>query len=140
LNTVPLLGERLGLVLYQLTPFFRCDTGRLERFVEAMPASPRSAFEFRHDSWWIPEVYGLLERFGTALCINDSDASTTPLRLTASAAYVRLRRSLYTGAQREEWQIRFRGWADAGVEVFAYIKHEDNPDAPAIALEFARGL
>jgi uncharacterized protein YecE (DUF72 family) len=127
-------------VLYQLPPFFRCDPGRLESFLAALPASPRSAFEFRHDSWWLPEVYALLERYGVALCIHDSDESTTPLRLTAPAAYVRLRRSSYTEAQREEWRIRFRGWAEAGIEVFAYIKHEDNPDAPAIALEFASGL
>jgi uncharacterized protein YecE (DUF72 family) len=140
LNTVPALGDRLGLVLYQLPPFFRCDLQRLEAFLAALPAKPCSAFEFRHESWWVPEVYELLERFGVALCINDSDDSTTPMRLTAPSAYVRLRRSSYSDSQREEWQIRFRGWAEAGVEVFAYIKHEDNPDAPAIALEFARGL
>ena len=33
-----------------------------------------------------------------------------------------------------------RGWAQDGIEVFAYIKHEDNPNAPLIALEFAKGL
>jgi hypothetical protein len=27
-----------------------------------------------------------------------------------------------------------------GVEVFAFIKHKDNPDAPLIALDFAEGV
>jgi hypothetical protein len=33
-----------------------------------------------------------------------------------------------------------RIWSRNGIEVFAYIKHEDNPNAPLIALEFAQGL
>ena len=35
---------------------------------------------------------------------------------------------------------RIRGWAEGGTDVFAYIKHEDNPNAPLIALEFAKAF
>jgi hypothetical protein len=31
-------------------------------------------------------------------------------------------------------------WANSGTEVFAFVKHKDNPRAPLIALEFAEGL
>jgi hypothetical protein len=31
-------------------------------------------------------------------------------------------------------------WAAEGVDVYIYIKHEDNPDAPRIALDLASGL
>jgi len=34
--------------------------------------------------------------------------------------------------------MRWRDWAQAGTEVFAYIKHKDNPNAPQIALDFAK--
>jgi uncharacterized protein YecE (DUF72 family) len=139
-GAVPSLGGRLGLVLFQLPPFFHCDASRLEAFLSTLPRGVPSAFEFRHESWFTPAIYALLERFNTALCIHDADDHTTPLQLTANAVYVRLRRSVYTPAQREEWQQRLRDWAEGGAEVFAYIKHEDNPDAPLIALEFAAGL
>jgi hypothetical protein len=30
-----------------------------------------------------------------------------------------------------------QSWVRQGLDVFAFIKHEDNPDAPLVALEFA---
>jgi uncharacterized protein YecE (DUF72 family) len=44
------LGSRLGVVLYQLPPFFRRDDARLEAFLTTLPESPKSALEFRHVS------------------------------------------------------------------------------------------
>ena len=49
----------------------------------------RLRIEFRHASWFVDEVYGLLEKHRAALCINDGDDSTTPIKLTAPASYVR---------------------------------------------------
>ena len=140
LGVVPGLENRLGMVLYQLPPFFKCDRQKLETFVAVLPRGIRSAFEFRHDSWFNDDVYQLLRAHNIALCIHDADDHTTPTELTAGFTYVRLRRSLYDDAQRMMWQDRIRGWARDGVEVFAYIKHEGNPNAPLIALQFAEGL
>jgi uncharacterized protein YecE (DUF72 family) len=140
LGVVPGLDCRLGLVLYQLPPFFKCDTQRLDMFLSILPKGIRSAFEFRHNSWFVDDVYRLLRKHEAGLCIHDADNHTTPLELTADFAYVRLRRSQYTEESRQEWQHRIRGWSEGGIEVFAYIKHEDNPNAPLIALRFAEGL
>jgi uncharacterized protein YecE (DUF72 family) len=140
LSVVPGLDQRLGMLLYQLPPFFKCDIPRLEMFLAALPRGIRSAFEFRHDSWFVDDVYQLLERHHVGLCIHDADDRTTPMRLTAPFTYIRLRRSEYPEDLRSEWQDRLRGWARDGIEVFAYIKHEDNPEAPLIALEFAQGF
>ena len=140
LKVLPTLGTRLGLVLYQLPPFFRCDLERLAAFLSALPAGIPSAFEFRHPSWFVDDVYRLLEKHGTGLCIHDADDHTTPIQLTAPLTYVRLRKTEYPPDLRDEWKERIKGWVTEGVEVFAYIKHEDNPDAPRIALEFAEGL
>jgi uncharacterized protein YecE (DUF72 family) len=140
LGVVPGLENRLAMVLYQLPPFFKCDHQKLESFLAVLPRGIRSAFEFRHDSWFNDDVYGLLRKHNVALCIHDADDHTTPLELTAEFTYIRLRRSIYSAEQRLEWQDRLRGWAGGGTEVFAYIKHEDNPNAPLIALEFANGL
>jgi uncharacterized protein YecE (DUF72 family) len=139
-TVVPGLEDRLGLVLYQLPPFFKCDAQRLEMFLAALPRGVHSAFEFRHESWFNQPVYDLLKKHNVALCIHDADDHTTPTEITADATYVRLRKSAYSDDDRKSWQERLRGWAGAGTEVFAYIKHEDNPDAPQIALQFAEGL
>ena len=137
---VPTLGPRAGLLCFQLPPFFRCDVARLSAFLESLQVGIGYAFEFRHESWFSPEVYALLRQHGVALCIHDADEGCSPQEITADAVYVRLRRSRYSVEMREEWRERFRTWAGSGVEVFAYIKHKDNPDAPRIALEFAEGF
>jgi uncharacterized protein YecE (DUF72 family) len=141
LGILPELGSRLGLALYQLPPNFKCDLPRLEAFLQTLASAPiKSAFEFRHESWFVPEVYACLRKYETALCINEGDDGTTPMELTAPRTYVRLRKSAYTAEERSAWQERLRGWSKDGIDVFAFIKHEDNPDAPTIALEFQRGL
>jgi len=140
MNVVPGLGSRLGMVLFQLPPFFKSDRQKLEAFLSVLPRGVPAAFEFRHDSWFTSEVYGLLRDHNVALCIHDADEHTTPIELTAALTYIRLRRSVYSASLRKEWQDRIRGWAEDGIEVFAYIKHEDNPDAPQIALDFSSGL
>jgi len=140
LNVVSGLGSRLGMVLFQLPPFFRCDVPKLEMFLSVVPRGIPAAFEFRHESWFVGDVYRLLRGRNVALCIHDADDHTTPLELTATFTYVRLRRSEYGPEQRREWQHRIRGWAHDGVDVYAFVKHEDNPDAPLIAVEFAKDL
>ena len=133
LNAISSLGPRLGIALYQLPANFKADLERLGSFLEALPPSIPAAMEFRHDSWFVDECYRLLEQHKIALCVHDSDEGTTPIRLTAPVTYVRLRRSEYPDELRTEWTNRIRDWVADGVEVFAYIKHEDNPDAPLIA-------
>jgi uncharacterized protein YecE (DUF72 family) len=54
--------------------------------------------------------------------------------------YLRLRKSSYTEEQREEWQEKIRAWVRQGLDVFAFIKHEDNPEAPLVALQFDSGF
>jgi len=139
-NVVSGLGTRLGMVLFQLPPFFRCDVPKLETFLSVIPRGIPAAFEFRHESWFVADVYSLLKKRNVALCIHDADDHTTPLELTAAFTYVRLRRSEYSLEQRREWQNRVRGWAREGIDVYAFVKHEDNPDAPLIAMEFAKDL
>ena len=139
-KTVLGLDSRLGALLFQLPPNFKCDQERLEAFLKALPKELPAAFEFRHESWFIEEVYRLLENHGAALCIVDRDEGTTPIRLTCRLTYLRLRRSEYPPDLRREWQDRIRGWVNDGITVFAYIKHEDNPNAPVVAVEFAQAF
>ena len=139
-RTAPALGSRLAFIQYQLPPNMKCDIDRLKAFLEVLPVSPSSSFEFRHPSWFVPEVFALLKDYGRILCIHDTDEGCSPMEITAASTCVRLRRTQYSSQEREAWRARFRAWADAGIDVFAYIKHKDNPNAPLIALEFAEGF
>ncbi|HMI84393.1 MAG TPA: DUF72 domain-containing protein [Polyangiaceae bacterium] len=140
LEVLPRLGDRLGVVLYQLPPNFKRDMGRLESFLTTLPKAPRSAFEFRHLSWFDDDTYRLLEKHGVALCINDNDEFECPVKITARHTYIRLRRDGYTPEQRAVWKDRIGALSREGIDVLAFIKHKDNPDAPLIALDFADGL
>jgi uncharacterized protein YecE (DUF72 family) len=139
-SLLPRLGHRLGVVLYQLPPYFRRSDERLAAFLAALPGGVPNAFEFRHPSWFDPDVYALLRSHDAALCIRDENQGTTPLELTARRTYVRLRRSSYGDAERHSWQRRLGSWAEEGIEVFAFLKHEDDPQAALVAVEFARGI
>lgn len=134
------LENRLGAVLFQLPPWLRCDLDRLEKFLAELPADFPSAIEFRHASWFVDEVYDLLRRRGVGLVIQDADDHTTPLVVTARLSYLRLRKSAYSPEDLASWRERARAWVADGVDVYTYIKHEDNPDAPRIALDLASGL
>jgi uncharacterized protein YecE (DUF72 family) len=140
LSVLPSLGDRLGVVLFQLPPFFHCDERRLDAFLSTLPAGVRFAVEFRHPSWFVPDVYARLEDHRVALCINEGDDGCTPIRTTAPHTYVRLRRQAYSTAARREWQTRFRQWLEQKIEVYAFVKHEGKPDAPGEAQLLAGGL
>jgi uncharacterized protein YecE (DUF72 family) len=134
------LGDRLGAVLFQLPPYLRFDLERLEKFLEELPGGFPSAFEFRHASWLVDEVYDRLRRRGAGLVINDDDDHTTPLVVTARLSYLRLRKSAYSPEDLTSWRERARAWVADGMDVYMYLKHEDSPDAPRIALDLANGL
>lgn len=140
-NTLlPRLGSQLGVVLYQLPPSWRRDDERLGSFLAALPSEHAAAFEFRNPSWFAPEVLTLLRERGVALCINDGDGGTTPIEITAPRTYLRLRRASYDATTRRVWLERVLAWSEQGLEVFLFVKHEDNPGAPLVAVELLEEL
>src|SRR5688572_17248944 len=72
-ETASLMGSKLGPVLFQLPPFAKKDAAKLSDFVRRLPPDTRAAFEFRHDSWFDEEVYGILRDHNAALCAADTD-------------------------------------------------------------------
>ncbi|HKO98406.1 MAG TPA: DUF72 domain-containing protein [Pyrinomonadaceae bacterium] len=135
LETSAVLEDRLGVVLYQLPPNMKKDLERLETFVKMLPPQPRSAFEFRHPTWFDDDVLGLLRSHNRALCISDTDdLPVTHIDKTADWGYLRLRRVNYSQANLQEWlnQIRKQHWE----ETFVFFKHEDEGTGPKLAAQF----
>jgi len=139
-GVLPKLGDRLGVHFYQLPPNFRRNDERLETFLANLSPGMPTAFEFRHESWFDPAVYRLLERAGVGLVVNEGDEGATPLEVTAPLVYLRLRKERYTEAERAAWLRRIDGWVREDIDVFAFIKHEANLLCTEMALEFTRGL
>jgi uncharacterized protein YecE (DUF72 family) len=123
-------AEKLGVVLFQLPPNFRADVERLKTFLQDTGRLKlRSAFEFRHESWFEDATYAALAQANAALCIAESDELETPQRRTADFLCYRLRRSTYSEADLHELARRFAKDAGQG-DVYAYFMHEDVPDGP----------
>ena len=141
LETAALLEERLGVVLFQLPPNMKKDTGRLATFLDLLPANARTAFEFRHETWFDEEVFGLLREHDCALVVSDTDEKQlTEIVGTAKWGYLRLRRTAYEENDLVEWlkRVREQKWKDA----FVFFKHEDEGTGPKLAAQFiemARG-
>jgi uncharacterized protein YecE (DUF72 family) len=82
-GTEPLWGH-LACLLVQLSPSFQKDLKVLDDFLAKFSSEVPLALEFRHESWFASEVYRLLEQYGAALVVVDTDdqeavRKTTPL-------------------------------------------------------------
>jgi uncharacterized protein YecE (DUF72 family) len=140
-NVAAVLGSKLGPILFQLPPYLRRDTGRLESLLKLIPEGRRAALEVRHDSWLAEDVYALLRRHDVPLCLSDTDEVADPdslLEPTASWGYLRLRRTAYREGELEAWARRIE--AQPWYETWVFFKHEDEARGPAFAREFLAAL
>lgn len=117
-------AKKLGPVLFQLPPNFKCDLPRLRAFLARLPKRYRVAFEFRHESWFVDELFAELRKKNVALCLAESEKIETPEVQTADFHYLRLRKPNYTA---EGVTPRVRRLAHNG-DVYVYFKHEDTPE------------
>jgi uncharacterized protein YecE (DUF72 family) len=135
-EAVTTLGEKLGPVLFQLPPFLKNDTALLKDFLANIPTGLRSAFEFRHESWFNEATFAALKSHKAALCIADTEELTTPMMVTADFGYFRLRNPAYTKADIKRWAKGVEEQRSKSKDVYAYFKHEDSGVGP----KFARQL
>jgi uncharacterized protein YecE (DUF72 family) len=135
LEVAETLKKRLGPMLFQLPPNFKKDVPRLREFLGLLPSRHRAAFEFRHQSWFDEEVFGLLRCHGAALCIADEkDDLKVPFVATVDWGYLRLRRLDYSDKELKTWvkRVQEQEWRDA----FVFFKHEDEGKGPQFAKRF----
>jgi uncharacterized protein YecE (DUF72 family) len=126
----PLLrSPKMGPVLWQLPGNFRRDDDRLTSALEQLPPG-RHCFEFRHASWFVPEVYELLRSRSVALVIGDHpERPFQSHELTADWTFVRFhhgrrgRRGNYSERELAKWAERIQRWRRR-VDVFAYFNND----------------
>ena len=115
----------------------------LDAFLTGLPATDaagrryRYAMEFRHPSFDTEEVRERLAAAGVAWCVADTDPSgDTPVppgekaaslvRTAGDFAYLRLRRTGYDAEAIAGWAGPIGAALAEGVDVYAYLKHEDS--------------
>ncbi len=135
LTTLQPFGTQLGPVLFQLPPNLKCDVGLLRQFLSLLPRNFRSAFEFRHESWFNDEVYTALRDGNAALCISETEKLTTPEVHTASYAYFRLRETSYSAEDLKQVATRVERVLAEGSDAYVFFKHEEDPTSPLNAVE-----
>jgi uncharacterized protein YecE (DUF72 family) len=149
LTSTQILQNKLGAIVIQLPPSFRCDPGRLGEFgayfksrVQAQPYHFDVAIEFRHKSWFTEEVYSLLREQNIALVAGQSSRYPEVRHLTADIAYIRMHgpeqlfASKYSHEQLEEWATYIRDISLHLQKVYVYF----NNDFHGYALENAKEL
>ncbi|MGH9440825.1 MAG: DUF72 domain-containing protein [Thermoanaerobaculia bacterium] len=133
LRAASALGDRLGVVLFQLPPNLKKDLDRLRTFLDLLPGSGRYALEFREPSWLDDEVFTELRARGCALVVSDTDENPLDeIVSTAPFGYLRLRRTDYDDDSLGKWRARIdrQNWEQAWI----FFKHEDEGLGPKFAL------
>jgi uncharacterized protein YecE (DUF72 family) len=140
------LGHRLGPVLLQLPPDFRCDLGRLDETLAEFPIGVRVAVEPRHDSWYTDDLADLLRRHNAAFCLADTPARRSPNWRTSDWGYLRFHegraspRPCYGRSALRRWAERLAAqWAPED-DVFTYFNNDPEGCAIRDAIVFAREL
>jgi uncharacterized protein YecE (DUF72 family) len=126
----PLVRSRkMGPVLWQLPPTFRRDDERLAGAIASLPRG-RHCFEFRHETWFVPETYACLREHRVALVIGDHpDRAWQSHELTADWTFIRFhyghrgRNGNYSERELDEWAERIEGWRER-VDVYAYFNND----------------
>jgi uncharacterized protein YecE (DUF72 family) len=109
-NAAP-LKKKLLTILWQFAPSFKKDLDRLGIFLKllAKKSDARQSFEFRHETWFDPDVYDLLKKYNACLCVAHSARFPCVKVETADFIYLRfhggtaLYNSDYTDQELTVW-------------------------------------
>jgi uncharacterized protein YecE (DUF72 family) len=125
LNDLQAFGDRLGPIVWQLTPSRVFDADDLAGFLDQLPRSLngkalRHVLEVRHDSFLCHRYLELARSQGLPSVYTDSPTHPSFADLTGDVVYARLMRSRstvttgYPAAELDTWAQRAKRWAEGG--------------------------
>jgi len=117
------MGDRLGPLLWQLSPSRKFDAGDLDAFLQALPrmlnGRPlRHVLEVRNPGFLCPAYVELARRHAIPTVFTDSPKFPSLADLTGDFVYARLMRSAehiatgYDNAALDQWAAHARAWAE----------------------------
>lgn len=140
IDRVEALEEKLGPLLFQLPPHWRCNPERLDSFLQVLPRDHLYSFEFRDESWLRDEVYDILRNHKAALCIYHLSGFVSPKELTADFAYIRLHgpgdayEGTYDAQTLAGWAGALSSWGRQGIPAYCYFDNDQQGYAVQNAL------
>jgi len=143
MQRIETLGVKLGPILFQLPPRWKLNPERLKSFLQGLPEESRYVFEFRDPSWFDEVAYGLLSERNIALCIYELAGFSSPKRITADFAYLRLHgpgeayEGKYDRKALAEWARTFFTWSGKDMEIFCYFDNDERGYAAANATQLS---
>jgi uncharacterized protein YecE (DUF72 family) len=127
---------RRGPLLIQLPPNQGKDTEKLRAYLEELQSSFTKpwevAVEFRNDAWLTPDIYRMLDKYRTALCIHDMPGKAATDRPN-DVSFVYIRRhgtaqgryaGSYSPEQLESDANRIREWVKEGKSVYVFFNND----------------
>jgi uncharacterized protein YecE (DUF72 family) len=84
------LKEKLGYVLFQFPPSYQYTPERLHQIINGLDSRFNNVVEFRHESWWIIEVWDLLSKNNITFCSVNYPKLPSTIFTSAPSVYVRL--------------------------------------------------
>lgn len=141
LERTNILKDKLGPILFQLPPRWKCNVERLGSFLTLLPLGYKYTFEFRNPTWFNPQVYSLLEDHNAAFCMYDFNRRTSPKKVTADFVYIRLHgpngpyRGKYTVKALADWARDFSIWLKQEKKIYCYFDNDQKGYAVQNAVE-----
>lgn len=138
------LGEKLGVMLWQLPPSFKQDEENLKRlkaFLELLSTTIRQVIEFRHPTWVNDEIFALLNSHHVGWVAAESKRYLSVEKVTGGTAYFRyhgpreLYASSYSNDELNQLAQKMRDYAKTN-DVYCYF----NNDFHGYAIENGRYL
>ncbi len=127
-NSVELLKEKLGPILFQLPPTLSFDEGLLSLFCQHLKGNHLYTLEVRHPSWAQKRVIDILRDNNIALCVSDTAGRYPYIEEdTAPFIYIRLHGSkkLYASEySEEELQAYARKIRDWSKDTYLYFDND----------------
>lgn len=141
------LGEKLGVVLFQLPPFWNLNLERLQKFVKYLRTQKiipdlKVAIELRNPTWNQSVVFEILKSANIALCFADWPDLKIEGPVTADFVYIRrhgstsLYSSNYSMEQIQQDAEQIKKWLVKGIDSYVFY----NNDAYGWALKNALSL
>lgn len=145
-----LLGEKLGVLLFQFPPSFESvHLARLDNFLAELPAGLRFAVEIRNPSWYAAheETERVLARHGVAWAATQYPGLPARIYPTASFLYVRWigqhgkypehsHERVDRSAELEAWRQKIEANAPGKEAVYGFFNNDYAGFAPATANRF----
>lgn len=128
-------GEKKGCLLVQFPAGTQCNSRQVNKLLGCLqkhnPAAGwKMAVEFRHTSWYTPEIYTLLNAYDAAVVVHDMPKSATP-NITQAASFRFLRfhgpfgdyKGGYTNEALYNYAAMVHSWLQKSKKVFVYFNN-----------------